>query len=66
MSEIEVRHLSKTFTQKGLSVDALRDININIEKGDIYGIIGMSGAGKRRKFRQPELSGNRTLKTAYG
>ena len=51
MSEIEVRHLSKTFTQKGLSVDALRDININIEKGDIYGIIGMSGAGKSTLVR---------------
>ena len=32
MSEIEVRNLSKTFTQKDLKVDALSDININIEK----------------------------------
>ena len=31
MSEIEVKHLSKTFTQKDLKVDALSDININIE-----------------------------------
>ncbi len=51
MSEIEVRHLSKTFTQKDLKVDALSDININIEKGDIYGIIGMSGAGKSTLVR---------------
>lgn len=51
MSEIEVRHLSKTFTQKDLRVDALSDININIEKGDIYGIIGMSGAGKSTLVR---------------
>ena len=51
MSEIEVRHLSKTFTQKDLTVDALSDINIKIEKGDIYGIIGMSGAGKSTRVR---------------
>ncbi len=37
--------------QKNLQVDALSDININIEKGDIYGIIGMSGAGKSTLVR---------------
>lgn len=51
MSEIEVRHLSKTFEQKGISVDALRDINLTIEAGEIYGIIGMSGAGKSTLVR---------------
>ena len=51
MSEIEVRNLSKTFTQKDLRVDALKDISLNIEKGDIYGIIGMSGAGKSTLVR---------------
>ena len=45
MVEIEVKHLSKTFEQKGITVHALQDINLNIELGDIYGIIGMSGAG---------------------
>ena len=45
MSEIEVKHLTKTFEQKGLHVEALKDINLTIEAGDIYGIIGMSGAG---------------------
>lgn len=51
MSEIEVRHLSKTFEQKGISVDALRNINLTIEAGEIYGIIGMSGAGKSTLVR---------------
>ena len=46
MPAIAIRHLSKTFEQKGNSVDALRDISLDIEEGDIYGIIGMSGAGK--------------------
>ena len=51
MSEIEVKHLSKTFEQKGIVVEALKDINLNIEAGDIYGIIGMSGAGKSTLVR---------------
>lgn len=51
MFEIEVKHLSKTFDQKGITVEALKDINLEIEKGDIYGIIGMSGAGKSTLVR---------------
>lgn len=51
MAEIEVRHLSKTFRQKDMVVDALKDINLEIEQGDIYGIIGMSGAGKSTLVR---------------
>ena len=51
MSEIEVKHLTKTFEQKGIVVEALKDINLNIEAGDIYGIIGISGAGKSTLVR---------------
>ena len=51
MSEIEVKHLSKTFSQKDLKVEALTDISLTVEKGDIYGIIGMSGAGKSTLVR---------------
>ena len=51
MSEIEVKHLTKTFEQKGLHVEALKDINLTIGAGDIYGIIGMSGAGKSTLVR---------------
>ena len=45
MSEIEIKNLKKIFEIKGHKVVALDDINLSIEKGDIYGIIGMSGAG---------------------
>ena len=48
MPAIAIRHLSKTFEQKGNSVEALRDISLDIEEGDIYGIIGMSRSEERR------------------
>lgn len=44
---IEIEHLTKTFVDEKLgSFPVLNDISFTIEKGDIYGIIGMSGAGK--------------------
>lgn len=51
MSEIEIRNLTKTFDIKGRTVNALKNINLSIEKGDIFGIIGMSGAGKSTLVR---------------
>lgn len=49
--EIEVRNLSKEFMQDGNRVEALKGVNLSIQKGDIYGIIGMSGAGKSTLVR---------------
>ncbi|MCR4635281.1 D-methionine transport system ATP-binding protein [Butyrivibrio fibrisolvens] len=53
MSEslIQVLNVSKTFKTKEGSVEALKNISLNIEKGDIFGIIGMSGAGKSTLVR---------------
>ena len=51
MALIELKHLSKTFRGKTQTVEALRDINLDINQGDIYGIIGMSGAGKSTLVR---------------
>ncbi len=51
MSVIEIRNLTKKFEVEGNTVIALEDINLSIEKGDIYGIIGMSGAGKSTLVR---------------
>ena len=51
MALIELRHLSKTFRGKTQTVEALKDINLEINQGDIYGIIGMSGAGKSTLVR---------------
>ena len=51
MSEIEIRNLTKRFEVKGMTVTALDNISLGIEKGDIFGIIGMSGAGKSTLVR---------------
>ncbi|MEG0332222.1 MAG: methionine ABC transporter ATP-binding protein [Clostridium sp.] len=48
---IEIKNLSKVYTSGGQAVEALKDINLHIEKGDIYGIIGLSGAGKSSLVR---------------
>ena len=42
---IQIQHLTKRFAAAGATVVALNDINLEIQDGDIYGIIGMSGAG---------------------
>ncbi len=49
--QIEIRGLSKIYQVPGGEVHALTNINLTIEKGDIYGIIGMSGAGKSTLIR---------------
>lgn len=48
---IKVTDLDKTFDSSKNSVAALQGINFEIEKGDIFGIIGMSGAGKSTLVR---------------
>ncbi len=51
MNVIEIKNLTKTFEVEGHTITALTDINVSIEKGDVYGIIGMSGAGKSTLVR---------------
>ena len=51
MSEIVIKNLTKRYEIRGNKIIALSGINITIEKGDIYGIIGMSGAGKSTLVR---------------
>lgn len=51
MSEIIIKDVSKTYETKDGEVQALKDVNLEIEQGDIYGIIGMSGAGKSTLVR---------------
>ncbi|WP_410768423.1 methionine ABC transporter ATP-binding protein [Fontibacillus sp. BL9] len=48
---IELKNVYKTFTRKGVHIDALKGINLKVEKGDIFGVIGYSGAGKSTLIR---------------
>lgn len=48
---IEIRDLKKVYPVPGAEVVALDKINLTINRGEIYGIIGMSGAGKSTLIR---------------
>lgn len=48
---IQIQNVVKTFVGKDNTVEALKGISLDIQKGDIYGIIGMSGAGKSTLVR---------------
>ena len=43
---IQIQNLKKTFVSDHNTVTALDGIDLSIEKGEIFGIIGLSGAGK--------------------
>lgn len=48
---IKLENVSKTFVSGSGEVEAVRNIDLEIEKGDIFGIIGLSGAGKSTLVR---------------
>lgn len=48
---IDIRNLNKTFNTSKGKVEVLKNINLKVEKGDIFGIIGFSGAGKSTMIR---------------
>ncbi len=48
---VKIRNLEKTFYTKYGNVEALKDVNLDIYKGEIFGIIGLSGAGKSTLVR---------------
>lgn len=60
---ISIRHLSKSFTNPdGGTVSPLKDVNCDIEKGEVISIIGPSGTGKSTLLRainmlEPPTSG---------
>ncbi|EKO3947362.1 methionine ABC transporter ATP-binding protein MetN [Vibrio fluvialis] len=48
---IEISHVNKVFYQGNKEIHALKDINLNIPQGTIFGVIGSSGAGKSTLIR---------------
>ncbi|MFP3919222.1 ATP-binding cassette domain-containing protein [Lysinibacillus telephonicus] len=52
---IKLENVSKTFEHNGKKVEAVKDVSLQINKGDIFGIIGFSGAGKSTLVRLVNL-----------
>ncbi len=48
---IELKNITKTFSEGNISVHAVKDVSLVIDKGEIFGIIGFSGAGKSTLVR---------------
>ncbi|WP_318765041.1 methionine ABC transporter ATP-binding protein [Lactiplantibacillus carotarum] len=51
MSQIELKNIDVTFKQKKRTVPAVQNVSLNVEKGEIFGIVGLSGAGKSTLVR---------------
>ncbi len=70
MALLEIKHLTKKYGEKVV----LDDVSLEINKGDIYGILGLSGAGKStlvrcinslEDFQEGEISFNGELLCDY-
>ena len=44
---VDVKKLTKTYSKKGMNnVDALKNLNLEVKQGEIFGLLGPNGAGK--------------------
>ena len=46
MTALEFHEISKTFTSKRREVRALKNINLQVQEGEVFGFVGPNGAGK--------------------
>jgi len=50
MNIVEIKNLSITFKQHGNTINAVRNISLNLKEGESLGIVGESGSGKSVTF----------------
>lgn len=48
---IRIENVSKTFQDNAAPIEAVKNVSLEVEKGEIFGIIGYSGAGKSTLIR---------------
>ena len=51
MIVIEAIHLKKTFRHRNRIVEAVKDVSLDISKGEIFALLGPNGAGKTTTMR---------------
>ncbi|MHB1178935.1 MAG: ABC transporter ATP-binding protein [Daejeonella sp.] len=51
MKAVTAEHIVKTYGSKKALTEALNNISLEVEQGELYGIIGPDGAGKTSLFR---------------
>jgi ABC-type multidrug transport system, ATPase component len=51
MIAVQVKNIKKTFKTDKTEVTALNDVSFDVERGELFGIIGPDGAGKTTLFR---------------
>lgn len=60
---IRVENVSKIYTGKQGTVEAVKDVSLEISRGEIFGVIGFSGAGKSTLIRL--LNGLETVTSGH-
>jgi ABC-2 type transport system ATP-binding protein len=46
MTAISLQGVGKTFKQKKATIEALKDVSLTVEQGEVFGFVGPNGAGK--------------------
>ncbi|APX73270.1 ATP-binding cassette domain-containing protein (plasmid) [Companilactobacillus allii] len=48
---VQLKDIDVTFHNEGKTIEAVKNVSINVQKGDVFGVIGYSGAGKSTLVR---------------